>query len=71
MQLNVYVSKEKSHLIEELRSESQKTGRPRNELLLEALQEYLARHQPGLGKFHLGEVRTGRRADLYARRLAR
>jgi len=71
MQLNVYVPKDKGHLLEKLRLESQKTGRPKNELLLEALQQYLAARQPGLGSFHLGEVRLGRRAELYERRLRR
>jgi len=71
MQLNVYVPKDKAHLLERLRQRSQKTGRPQNELLLEAVQQYLTARQPVLGGFHLGEVRLGRRADLYERRLRR
>ncbi len=71
MQLNIYVPKEKAHLLEKLKVECQKTGRAKNELLLEALQAYLADRQTGLGSFHLGKMRLGRRGELYERRLGR
>lgn len=71
MQLNVYVPKEKAHLLERLKVESQRTGRPKNALVLEALQKYLAARQPRLGSFHLGEMRLGPRGSLYRRRLSR
>ncbi len=64
MQLNIYVPKEKAHLLERLKVESQRTGRPKNALVLEALQKYLAARQPRLGSFHLGEMRLGPRGSL-------
>ncbi len=71
MQLNIYVPKQKAHLLERLKVESQRTGRPKNAFVLEALQKYLAARQPRLGSFHPGEMRLGPRGGLYRRRLSR
>jgi len=69
MQLNIYVPKEKISLLKELDQASRQMGRPKNELILEALERYLRQRRPALGRHHLGAVRGWRRGELYERRL--
>ncbi len=70
MQLNIYVPRDRAALLEALDQAARRTGRPKSELALEALEAYLGQMQPGLGAFHLGEVRRTRRGDLYLERWA-
>ncbi|MBC7083519.1 MAG: hypothetical protein PWR07_1753 [Bacillota bacterium] len=70
MQLNIYVPKEKATLIRTLEQTAKLTGRPKNELIIEALERYLpSTAKVSLGQFHLGEVRAMERATLYEGRL--
>lgn len=69
MQLNIYVPKEKAFLLKELDRTSRQVGRPKNELILEALERYLSQRRSVLGRYHLGVVRGWRRGELYERRL--
>lgn len=69
MQLNIYVPKEKTALLRMLDRTAELTGRPKNELVLEALEEYLSAASPEPGRYSLGTVNPGRRADLYEGRL--
>ncbi len=72
MQFNIYVPKEKGNLLTALDRAAARTGRPKNELVLEALEKYLPTVTPrDLGKFSLGTIRTPRRADIYEERLGR
>ncbi|MDQ7830051.1 MAG: hypothetical protein QN122_07250 [Armatimonadota bacterium] len=71
MQLNIYVPADKQALLRDLDEASRKTGRPKNDLVLEALGRYLAAVRPRLGRYRLGKVQAWRRAELYARRLSR
>jgi metal-responsive CopG/Arc/MetJ family transcriptional regulator len=71
MQLNIYVPSQKSRLLRELDEASRRTGRPKNELVMEALERYLPTTRPTLGRHRLGEVKGWHRRDLYERRLAR
>jgi hypothetical protein len=65
MQLNIYVPKEKEDVIEALDRAARRTGRPKNELALEALEAYLGGAPGELGVFHLGSVTFPSRDDLY------
>lgn len=69
MQLNVYVPEKRGRLLRLLDALSKRTGRPKNELVLDALERYLGEEKVELGKHDLGRVKIGRRADLYERRL--
>ncbi|NPV73197.1 MAG: ribbon-helix-helix protein, CopG family [Pelotomaculum sp.] len=69
MQLNIYVPKEKHRLIASLEEAAKATGRPKNELVLEALEHYLPEMQVALGKFSLGQIKGTRRAEIYERGL--
>ncbi len=69
MQLNIYVPKEKSAILAALEQTAEVTGRPKNELVMEALERYLPTVAPvTLEKFSLGETRSIRRADIYEER---
>lgn len=65
MQLNVYVPKEKAGLIEELDRTAKRTGRAKNELVLEALEHYLRQDKPVWRTFHMGGVEFPSRAEIY------
>jgi len=65
MQLNVYVPKEKAGLIEELDRTAKRTGRAKNELVLEALERYLREEKPQWRTFDLGEFEMPSRAEIY------
>ncbi len=76
MQLNVYVPGNRRGVVRLLDAASKQSGRPKNELVLEAIERFLrtaavTHVAPSLGRHHLGHVRTGRRGDLYGRRLGR
>jgi len=68
MQLNVYVPKDRAKVIEALDETAKRTGRQKNELVLEALEAYLSKTRPALGAFHLGAVTLPERDELYTER---
>lgn len=71
MQLNIYIPKEKSNVLEALTKIAEITKRPKNEIVLEAIEKYLPSVIPAsLGKFSLGFVKSTSRADIYERRTA-
>lgn len=65
MQLNIYVPKEKSHLIKSLENVAKVTKRQKNELVLEALERYLPDASVELGRFNLGETKLPQRSEIY------
>jgi predicted DNA-binding protein len=69
VQLNIYVPKEKHHIITSLEEAAKTTKRPKNELILEALEHYLPDISATLGKFSLGEIIETRRSEIYEGRL--
>jgi len=71
MQLNIYVPKTRAGVLAELDRVSRETGRLKSELVLEALERYLAGKPRALGRYHLGEVRPWKRGDLYDDRMKR
>lgn len=71
MQLNVYVPKEKAEVMERLAQVARRTGKQKNQLVLEALEAYLASERPQLGVFHLGHLDLPTREELYGERTSR
>ncbi|MBE3583440.1 MAG: hypothetical protein IMX01_04940 [Limnochordaceae bacterium] len=71
MQLNLYVPADKQHLLNVLETVSKTTGRPKNEIVLAALEQHLTTLTPSVGQFHLGKVKSWVRSDLYEERLER
>ncbi len=65
MQLNIYVPKEKESLIEALHSTAKRTGRAKNELVLEALERYLKEDKPQWRTFHMGGFEFPSREEIY------
>lgn len=68
MQLNVYVPKDKVGVVKLLEETAKKTGRQKNELVLDALERYLGRTRPQLPAYHLGGAPFSRE-ELYEERL--
>jgi hypothetical protein len=69
MQLNVYIPKDKEHLLAALAEEADRTGRSKNELILEAIEQRVAPKQsPRYRTFPLSAGRIDR-ADLYPDRM--
>lgn len=71
MQLNLYVPADKRHLLDALEKVARATGRPKNEIVLAALEKHLTSLTPSVGLFHLGQVKAFTRDDLYEERLER
>ena len=72
MQLNIYVPKEKTSVLMALDRKAQSTKRPKNELVLEALEQYLQNTEPAeLGRFGLGAQEFPKRGELYEGRSAK
>lgn len=71
MQLNIYVPKARAGILAELDRMSRESGRQKSELVLEALERYLAAKPRTLGRYHLGEVRPWKRGELYDDRMKR
>ena len=71
MQLNVYVPKDKAHVVRALDEATRRTGRPKNELVLEAIEAFLAQVRPRIKTYDLGEVKMPSRAELYDEHLDR
>ena len=73
MQLNLYIPKREEAVVKALERLAREQGKPKNELVLEALRKYLEEQTrpPALGSHDLGVREPIRRADLYEDRLGR
>ena len=71
MQLNVYIPKARADILAELDRVSQETGRQKNDLVLEALERFLADRSGALGQYHMGPIKPWKRGDLYEERMSR
>ncbi len=69
MQFNIYVPKDKVHIIRLLENIAKEQNRQKNELVLEALERYLPDKPAELGLFHLGKAKLPTREELYESRL--
>lgn len=69
MQINIYIPKEKGHIIAYLEKLAKATGRPKNELVLEALEHYFPKTRVAPGKFNLGKGKLAARPEIYEGRL--
>jgi hypothetical protein len=74
MQLNLHVPKDRERLVGRLDAAARRLGRPKSQIVLDALERYLDADEGGpawqIGQsvvpvFHLGEMPPFRRADLY------
>lgn len=71
MQLNIYVPKDRAAILESLEEASKQSGRPKNEIVLEALEGYLAQGSAELGIYDLGPVLVpASRDEIYLDRAA-
>ena len=73
MQFNIYVPEQRKAVIVRLGEFASRTGRPRNEIVLEALEKFLtdqAVPTVKLGIFSLGETSLESRGELYEERLS-
>ncbi len=68
MQLNSRVPKHKEQIVRAVDDATKRSGRPKSEIVLEALETYLANPAPTLGTFHLGDVTIPSRDELYVDR---
>jgi hypothetical protein len=68
MQLTIYVPKQKEPIVRALAEAARRTGRPKNGIILDALDVYLRQHSARLGSFHLGQVSIPSRDDVYVDR---
>jgi predicted DNA-binding protein len=70
MQLNIYVPKTKERLLAALAEEAARTGRSKNDLILEALEEHIGpvEDEPAYRTYPLGAAVIDR-GDLYQDRL--
>ena len=66
MQLNVYVPKNKVRLIKALDEATKRTGKQKNELVIEALEAYLKEEKPRLETFDMGVFEFPSREEIYA-----
>lgn len=67
MQFNIYVPKEKERIVEIIYKISAMTGKPKNELVIEALEKFIAMpiiEKPELGRFDIGTKQIDRK-DIY------
>lgn len=71
MQLNVYVPKSKAAMLADLDRISRETGRQKNALVLEALEQFLAGYPRELGRYDMGKIKSWTRGELYEDRLRR
>jgi hypothetical protein len=69
MQINIYIPKSKEYLLTALSEEADRTGRSKNELILEAIERHVApKTSPRYRTFPLSATRVDR-ADMYSDRL--
>jgi len=69
MQLNIYIPKGRADILRALDRASRETGRQKSDLVLEALERYLAENSRELGRYHMGETIRWRRGDPHEGRL--
>jgi hypothetical protein len=74
MQLNIHVPKDREDVVRALEAEVIASGRPKNQIVLDALAAYLQRRKrrrkvPELPVWHLGVMGPLHRADIYEERL--
>jgi hypothetical protein len=69
VQLNIYVPQSRADLLHQLDEAARRSGRPKNELVLEALERFLRPPARTLGAFALGEIQWSR-DELYEDRLS-
>lgn len=67
MQLNIYVPKEKEGLLAQLDAVSKERGKPKNEIVIDAIERYfrLVVVSAELGKYAMGETGPLSRRDIY------
>ena len=77
MQLNVHVPKERERLLGRLEGAARRLGRPKNQVVLDAIERYLdddrdevrgSKVSGSIPAFHLGEVAPFTREELYSER---
>ena len=68
MQLNVYVPREKERVVAALNETARRLGRQKNDLVIEALESYLAETRPAVGVFRLGTVQLPPCEELHLER---
>ncbi len=70
MQLNIYIPKEKEELLARLDSVSKERGKPKNEIVIDAIERYLRLVvvSAELGKYAMGETGSLSRRDIYGER---
>jgi hypothetical protein len=75
MQLNLHVPKDRERLLGRLEATARRLGKPKNQVVLDAIERYLEEQDGGsrrageglqLPKLRLGFVGPLRRADIYA-----
>jgi hypothetical protein len=71
MQLNIYVPKDKQDIVRKLDAAARVLGRPKNELVIEALEKYLRTNSPTvrLGKYPTRVIGSLSRTDIYGDRV--
>jgi hypothetical protein len=75
VQLNIHVPKDREGVIAELEAEATASGRPKSQIVLDALAAYLrprrsrGARKPQLRTWNLGAAGELRRADLYEERV--
>lgn len=65
MQLNIYLPKAKAAVLHRLDEAARRTGKAKNELVIEAIEAYLAESPPVFGTYNLGGSPFPSRAELY------
>jgi hypothetical protein len=74
MQLNLHVPKDRERLLGRLDSAARRLGKPKNQVVLDAIERYLEEQDGGsrqatgelrLPALHLGPMKPWHRADLY------
>ena len=68
MQLNIYVPKEKEGVVQALDEAAKRTGKQKDELVLELLEAYLAKEPPQWEVFDLGLIKMPARDEIYMER---
>lgn len=70
MQLNIYIPKDKANVLAKLDALSRQLGKPKNEMVIEALERYLwvSANTGGLGKYATRVTGSLSRHDIYGDR---
>ena len=65
MEFSIYVPKDKARILEALDEKAKGSGRPKNEIVLEALEAYLAKEPLLLKTYNLGPIDMPTREEIY------